>query len=251
MSKSAVQAVQPAVDPDRIKDQFTAMISHELRTPLCAAKEAVELLSEGIAGAVSAQQTPFLDVASRNIDRLGRIIDNVLDFGVLQRGQLAIVPEALTLGPFLESFVAEQSPVAAKAGLRLEFREETGAPLVSADRARLRQVLLNLLDNAIRYTSEGRITIELAAAQDDARITVVDTGCGLSEDVLEEIFEPFFQVSVGTGRRVGGCGIGLALCRGLVELHGGKIWAQSQLGHGTSLHILLPGADKASLGSRP
>ena len=242
MSTSPVRAADAAAE--RIKDEFTAMISHELRTPLCAAKEAVDLLADGMAGAVDPKQAPFLELASRNIARLSGIIDNVLDFGVLQRGQLSMSPERLAIGPFLESFVAANSSSATTAGLTVRVDVAPGIQQICFDPMRLRQVLLNLLDNAVRYTKIGEIRFAAARRPGGVSLTVSDTGCGISAEDLPQIFDPFYQVSVGTGRRVGGCGLGLALCRGLVELQGGRIWAESTLNQGTSIHLSLIGADE-------
>jgi len=240
MSTSPVRAADAAAE--RIKDEFTAMISHELRTPLCAAKEAVDLLADGMAGTVDPKQAPFLELASRNIARLSGIIDNVLDFGVLQRGQLSMNPERLLLGPFLESFLATHTPAGSHLALVVDV--DPTVPQIAFDPIRLRQVLINVLDNALRHTQTGEIRFTARARSPGVSLIVSDTGCGIAEDDLERIFTPFYQVSTGTGRRVGGCGLGLALCKGLVELQGGRMWAESKLSHGTSIHLLLSSADE-------
>ena len=235
--KRMVESLQRAV---MVKVEFTSMVSHELRTPLTAIKEAIDVVADQTAGPVNQHQTEFLALAKRNVDRLHRLINDTLDFSKLERGEFRLELGPHDLNALTREIVMQQRVAAQKQGLRLELSLEEGLPPVRVDPDRVSQVLVNLIGNAIRYCDGGWIEVSTRRGDgEDVVVKVQDSGPGIPEDKLEHIFEAFVQLSTGPGRRSGGTGLGLSISKKLVELHGGRIWVESEVGRGSAFNFTL------------
>jgi two-component system phosphate regulon sensor histidine kinase PhoR len=227
---------------ERARREFVANVSHELRTPLTAIKGYAENLRDGGLQdpAVAAQ---FVDVIHRNAERLRSLIEDLLDLSSVEQGQAR-----LTLGPVRLADVVAQAaavirPAAQKKGqtLTLDLAEGLSAP--RADRDRLAQVLINLLENAVKFTPEGgRIAVSGSAAPGRVVLSVSDTGVGIPPDEVPRIFERFYRVDRSRDRREGGTGLGLAIAKHLVQAMGGTIQVESAQGAGTTFRVTLPAA---------
>lgn len=239
------------LEGDRRKDEFLATLAHELRNPLAPIRNALEILRLG--GTNPAATDQARQIMDRQIRQMVRLIDDLLDVSRITRGKLRLNTERLALADPIEVAVEASTPAIEKAGLKFAV-ELPGEPIwIVGDRVRLAQVFANLLNNAAKYTERGGIVV-LTAAQDGAHavVSVRDTGVGIPPEELPHIFELFTQVDRNLNRTDGGLGIGLALARRLVELHGGTIDAKSGgVGLGAELVVRLPRDGKDNPGAEP
>ncbi len=219
------------------KDKFVANVSHELRTPLTAIKEGVSLLKDGVLGSLSSQQTDFLRTVAKNADRLMLLIEHILDMAKIGAGRLWLSRRRLKLLPLIEANLEQLKSIAGRRRLRCEC-EEIAAPDVFADDQKIGQVLTNLISNAVKFThEEGSITCRLQGREGSVAVTIQDDGVGITLGDLTKLFERFSQVGE---YKTGGTGLGLVLCKELVELHRGTISAASELGKGSAFTFTLP-----------
>jgi PAS domain S-box-containing protein len=222
------------------KSGFLATMSHELRTPLNALEGYSSLLEEGIYGPVNEAQLGALARMRRARAHLVELIDQVLDVARVEAGTKRVKPEPVAL-PVLVRDVAETLRGAADArGLSLSLEVPDDVPAVRTDPGMVRQILVNLVGNAVKFTERGGITVRLSAEGDAVRLEVADTGPGIPPELQERVFEPFFQVDPSTTRREGGVGLGLALCREFAHLLGGDLTLRSAPGEGTAFTLSLP-----------
>jgi CheY-like chemotaxis protein len=227
----------------RAKDVFLAALSHELRTPLSAVLGWVRLLRAGLMMDEAATEHA-LDVIERNAQHQGRLIDDLLDVSRIVAGKLALQMGPVDLARLVETAVDSMRPSADLRGIRLTGVADRTVGTVRGDAARLQQVVGNLLSNAVKFTpAGGGVDVRLAGADDRARITVTDTGQGIDVAFLPHVFEVFRQATGATGRVDRGLGLGLAIVRYLVELHGGTVSASSEgHGKGATFTVELPQA---------
>ena len=244
-------AREEARQANRVKDQFLATLSHELRTPINAILGYARMLVRR--PMTPEQQENALRVVERNATALAQIVEDVLDVSRIVSGKLAIRTEEVDLVPLVQHAVEAVVPMAQEKQVRVTTEVAVVRALVRGDASRLQQVLWNLLSNALKFTpAAGAVTVVLTADEQTARIQVQDTGIGIAADFLETIFEPFRQADSRETRERGGLGLGLAIIRRLVELHGGTIIATSDgEGTGTTFEVTLPlaadpGADPAT-----
>jgi PAS domain S-box-containing protein len=242
--KLMVDTVQRAV---MVKSEFTSMVSHELRTPLTAIKEAIDVVEDGTAGPVNEHQKGFLTLAKRNVDRLHRLINDTLDFSKLERGEFHLQPQWHDLNALVEEVVRQQALPAQKRGLEMEFVPDALLQRVWLDADRISQVLVNLVGNAIRYCDQGSIRVRTRRRDHDVVVEVEDSGPGIPPESLHNIFDAFVQLSSGPQRRTGGTGLGLAISKKIVELHGGQVWAESELGRGSKFLFTLSAKGRAAI----
>jgi signal transduction histidine kinase len=223
------------------KTTFVTLVSHELRTPLASIMGYTELLREGGSGPLSPTQREWLGIIGHNADRLETLIDDLLDTARMELGKIELKLTPLDLRPLIQEVARALRPQIARKGQRLTLELAEALPAVVGDADRIRQILTNLLSNALKYTpSGGRITI---TAREDAgcvRVAVQDTGVGLTPDEQAQLFTPFFRAQHDPTQRVGGTGLGLAITRALVELHGGAITVTSAPGQGSTFSVTLP-----------
>jgi PAS domain S-box-containing protein len=236
------QARQEAEMANRLKDEFLAAVSHELRTPLTVILGWVQLAK---AGQVSADRYPeLLSRIGRNAETLARLVNDLLDLSRLVSGRYTLDLSAVPLVDVLESTVDSLRPTAETKGVAIETRFPADTGPVSGDATRLQQVIGNLLSNAVKYTpAGGTVWLSCERTKRGLEIRVRDTGEGISAEFLPHVFEPFRQASAGTTRTGAGLGLGLAIVRHLVELHGGTVRAESPgLGQGATFVVDLPAA---------
>jgi signal transduction histidine kinase len=249
----AEEARANAEAANRAKSDFLAVMSHELRTPLNAIAGYAELMALGLRGPITEQQQRDLERIRASQEHLLGLISGVLDLSRIETGRVQYDIAPIALGPFLGSLDALVEPQAVAKALALELGSCPSGLTVLADREKLRQVLLNLLSNAIRYTpSGGRITIA-AEARDDGTVavTVRDTGIGIAPEALGQIFEPFVQLDRSLTRVRDGVGLGLAISRDLARAMGGELTAASAVGTGSTFTLTLPAAPAGSGTSLP
>jgi two-component system sensor histidine kinase VicK len=238
---------------ERMKDEFISTVSHELRTPLTSLRASLGLVSSGALEKRPEKQQQMLELALASCDRLVKLVNDIVDFNSVEHGQLELHRETLQARDLLQQAADAAHGQATAAHTRIQLQAAPGA--VYADEERTLQVLGELLTNAIKFSDQGT-TVRLAAhkmgaeaggsgEQDAMCFTVEDQGYGISAEKLERIFERFQQGDASDTRPLGGTGLGLALCRRIVEQHGGRIWAESEVGKGSRFHFTLPDASTA------
>ncbi|MBA4138749.1 MAG: histidine kinase [Opitutus sp.] len=230
---------------ERMRRDFVANASHELRTPLSVIKGYVETLLDGHSSMADADREKFLRTIQRHSDRLNAIIGDLLTLSRLESATPGLAFARVDMADFLGELHADYQERAAATQHHLELRLDESAGMIEADREKLTQVLGNLLDNALKYSPPGS-KIELSAlglaATGEVEIGVRDNGPGIPAEDLPHIFERFYRVEKGRSRESGGTGLGLSIVKHIVQLHGGRVWAESPLGQGTSVLVRLPRA---------
>jgi signal transduction histidine kinase len=228
----------------QFKDEFLSHVSHELRSPLTAIHQFVTILQDGLAGPLVPEQHQYLQIVLRNVKQLDSMINDLLDVTRVQSGKLVMEPQCASAADAVV-YVVNTLQVAAKAKMiALDSDIEDGLPMVFADPTRIRQILVVLVDNAIKFTPTGGVVkVKVRAFSDDPNqvvLEVSDTGCGIRPNFTERIFERLFQAPdpASTGRK--GLGLGLYICKELVTIQGGRIWAKSTLGQGSTFSFTLP-----------
>jgi signal transduction histidine kinase/ActR/RegA family two-component response regulator len=237
--EAAQQLAQRAEEANRIKDEFLATVSHELRTPLNAIVGWAAILRQQ---SLDASVSKAVEVIDRNARAQAKIIDDILDVSRIVTGKLKIEPEAVDLVAVTRAAIEVVLPTAAVKQIRIQFDAQEPSAWLIGDADRLQQVVWNLLSNAVKFTtSGGSIQVRVARGGSSVSLNVTDTGQGIEPDFLPFVFERFKQADASTTRRIGGLGLGLALVRHLVELHGGMVTAHSPgLGLGSTFAITLP-----------
>lgn len=234
--KLAEQRMTEAAD---MKSEFTSIVSHELRTPLSVIKEAVAIVAEGMAGPLNKQQSDFLATAKRNIDRLGRLINDVLDFQKLEAMKVKFRFEKNDLNELVQEVVSGYGLTARSKGLAIETRLQVGLEPIVFDRDRITQVLSNLINNAVKFTDQGHIWLETRLEGGSVRVSVQDEGGGVKPEDLNKLFKSFSQLSNGKGA-TGGTGLGLAISKKIIDAHRGQIGVISDYGRGSTFFFTLP-----------
>jgi PAS domain S-box-containing protein len=231
--KKAERALQEAV---KAKSAFTNMVSHELRTPLGALKESISQVLEGLLGTLTEDQRKFLEIAKRNVDRLARLITEVLDFQTLEAGKMAFKMQDNDINEVTKETKETMNIIAKAKGLDFILNLDKELPKIKFDRDKINQVLTNLVNNSLKLTEKGSITISTTQGNNVIQISVKDTGPGIKEEDMPRLFQQYEQLE----RKVGGTGLGLAISLEIIKAHGGKIWAESKFGQGTTMHFILP-----------
>ena len=222
------------------KSDFLANMSHELRTPLNAIIGFSQVLRDGISGEVNARQAEYLDDIVTSANHLLALINDVLDLSKVEAGQVELQVAPFSLRDALERGVSMVREQATTNGVQVALHANGGLDAVTGDERRIRQVIFNLLSNAVKFTEEGGL-VDVGAEQrnGEVEVSVTDTGPGIAREDLDRIFEEFQQTEAGA-RQHEGTGLGLALSKRFVEMHGGRIWCESELGKGSTFHFTLP-----------
>ena len=229
------EALDAAEASSRAKSQFLANMSHELRTPLTKLRGPLMLIDKLDGGQLSPQGRQMLDISLRASTRLETILLDLLLLSAIQVGEVAIQPSAVQVEPLLAELASEFGPAAAEKGIALLVAAAPGLAPVEADGQRLKDVLRRIVDNAIRFTDAGTVTLEAVPGE----LRVTDTGEGIAAGSLETIFQAFEQCDNSDTRRHQGCGIGLAIARGLCALQGHTLTVDSRLGEGSTFRVFL------------
>ena len=227
---------------DRLKSHFVSMVSHELRTPLTSVQGYTEMLKAGIYGSLSEKQTQALKRILINTRQLIAIVNDLLDQARIEAGQLSLHPAPLSPRKLAADVQATMQPLAEEQGLELTaFCADDVPRMVIGDQQRLQQILVNLINNAVKFTPEGKVSIHIYCPDPEHwALQVSDTGRGIPEDAADYIFEPFRQVDGSVTRSHKGIGLGLSIVRQLVDLMKGNITVESQVGEGSTFRIELP-----------
>jgi signal transduction histidine kinase len=229
---------------DRLKSAFLANMSHELRTPLNSILGFTDVMLEGLDGALTDYMNNDLRLIQKNGQHLLHLINDVLDMAKIESGRMNLHPERFTVHSVLDEVTNITSTLASEKNIALFIEEDSDQEVeIYADNTRIRQVMINLVNNAIKFTLNGKISMRVSRPDGaTALITVKDTGIGIPPDKLEAVFQEFTQVDTSTTRKVGGTGLGLPISRRLVEMHGGRLWAESTGvdGEGSTFLVELP-----------
>jgi signal transduction histidine kinase len=244
LTEELQKRAQELKELDRLKSAFLANMSHEFRTPLNSILGFTDVMLEGLDGQLTDYMDNDLRLIQKNGQHLLHLINDVLDMAKIESGRMNLHPERFTVNDLFEEVTSITSTLASEKNTALFIDGDSDKHIeIYADNTRIRQVMINLVNNAIKFTTNGKIALRTSRL-DGARvlITVKDTGLGIPVDHLESIFQEFTQVDTSTTRKVGGTGLGLPISRRLVEMHGGRLWAESTgiEGEGATFHVELP-----------
>jgi len=226
------------------KNQFLSHVSHELRTPLTCIHQFVTILLDGLAGEVSPEQRDHLKTILKSVNQLGAMVRDLLEASRAESGKVRIEPRCVVIGEVIRQAVAMMQPIANEKEVGIEVGVETSIPFVHGDPGRILEVLINLIDNAIKFTPQGGSVIVRACLVptdlDFAYISVADTGCGIAPEARALIFERLYQDPNAEDNSRKGLGLGLFIAKELVTLHGGRMWVASEPGQGSTFSLTLP-----------
>ncbi|MCM2323370.1 MAG: hybrid sensor histidine kinase/response regulator [Oligoflexia bacterium] len=225
---------------DELKTDFISTVSHELRTPLTSIAGYTKLLAHEDAGPLNETQKEFLGIVDTNVQRLSELINDLLDIEKIEAGKIHLSRDRVDLVPILRECIETFSVLAAQKGLKLALVAPAQELVVIGDRARLFQIFMNLVSNAVKYTVQGEVEVRAEERNFAIVVEVRDTGIGISKEDQERLFEKFFRTRSAALSRQGGTGLGLSIARALVEGHHGKIQVESQVGVGTVFSVALP-----------
>ncbi len=222
---------------DELKTLFVSSVSHEVRNPLAILRTNLFTIDEGLAGEVTGEQKKILDVCYTTIKRISRLVDDLLNLYKIESGMVIAEIKEHNAVSMLENLVRENEILLNEKGIKLATNVGNDVQIIRCDEDKIVQVMNNLLSNAIKYTPEnGKINFRIIKDTDGVKIECEDNGKGIPEGKVGKIFDKFERL----GSKKEGIGLGLAISKNIVELHGGQIWAESQLGKGTKLTVLLP-----------
>ena len=224
----------------RHKSQFLANMSHELRTPLNSIIGYTKLMLDGLEGDVNEEQKQDLQTVYNNSKHLLELINGLLDLSRIEAGKTVLNYEAFTISDLLSEAIPGMEQLAREKGLTLTYSVTPDIDNLYADKAKTKQVLINILGNAVKFTNEGSVKLNVAETDSDLTFSVTDTGIGMKKEDLEAIFESFKQVGPAQIAGYEGTGLGLAISRQFIDMQGGKIWAESELGKGSTFTFTLP-----------
>ena len=222
------------------KSQFLANMSHELRTPLNAIIGYTEMLADGLYGEIGEKAQGILERVQSNGRHLLGLINDVLDLSKIEAGQLTLTTEQYSVADVVATVLSATESLARTKGLNLSSSVASGLPVGSGDARRLTQVLLNLVGNAIKFTDSGSVEIRARQVIDDFEFSVVDSGFGIAPEHQARIFDEFQQIDNTSTRKTGGTGLGLSISRRIVEMHGGRITVESEIGKGSTFKVTVP-----------
>ncbi|SNQ61682.1 PAS domain S-box protein [Candidatus Methanoperedens nitratireducens] len=233
------KSCEDLIEADRIKTEFISNITHELLTPLTSIRGFTELLYDETTGKINDDQKKSLQIILRNSDRLIRLIKDLLDVSHLEKDKFGMRFGLISIEDIISRCIQDLQPQAKYKEITI-IRNINMLPRIWGDEGRLTQVITNLLANAIKFTPQkGTITVTAKENHNEVKISITDTGIGIPHDQLSRIFERFYQIDGSNSRKYGGAGLGLSICKSIVESHYGSIWAESD-GNGSTFHIVLP-----------
>jgi PAS domain S-box-containing protein len=227
---------------DKMKSDFVSNVSHELRTPLTSIKGSVDNMLDGLTGSLDEKQVRYLARIKSNADRLSRLINDLLDLSKIEAGRIDVRPTTLPMKALAEEIAEHLKPLAAEKFIRIEVAAPDPGITVWADRDKVIQVLMNLIGNAFKFTPHnGKVTVAVAKHENEwVQISVADTGPGILPEESGKIFAKFYQIADADKDKPKGSGLGLAISKALIEMHGGRIWVESEMGKGSTFSFTLP-----------
>lgn len=226
---------------DKLKTEFLVTVSHELLTPLTCIKSLTYNLLHGVVGELDPKKKEYAQLIKEDADRLEEILHDILNFSKLEAGKIVLRKEPLDVQPLITKVIRAMQPITQEKNVILRQNMCAAFPPVPADRARLEEILTNLIENAVKFTpAGGKIEIDAADSVKNVRITVKDTGMGIEPENVDKIFAHFTQFHRENGPGAQGIGLGLAIVKKLVEMHGGQITVQSQVQKGTTFQFTIP-----------
>ena len=239
------QAVMEMREIDRLKSQFLANMSHELRTPLNSIIGFSRVILKGIDGPITELQQQDLTAIYNSGSHLLSLINDILDLSKIEAGKMELAFDEVNITDVTNSVLSTMTGLVKDKPVELKREIEADLPTVRADAIRVRQVMINLLSNAAKFTDEGNIVVQVglrpnASGRNEIQVSVTDTGPGISEQDQTKLFQPFSQVDDSPTRKTGGTGLGLSICQHLISMHGGRIWVESQVGKGSTFYFTLP-----------
>ncbi|MDR3573011.1 MAG: ATP-binding protein [Anaerolineaceae bacterium] len=233
-------AVIKAESADRLKSSFLATMSHELRTPLNSIIGFTGILLQKLVGPLSQEQEKQLSMVQGSAHHLLELINDVLDVSKIEAGQVVVFNELFDMGAAIQKSGEKIKPLADKKGLALITIITPEVIEISSDRRRVEQILINLLNNAVKFTEQGEVRLESQIENDWLVTRIIDSGIGIKQEDISSLFKPFQQIDTGITRQYEGTGLGLSICKRLVDLLGGQIWVESELGKGSTFTFTLP-----------
>ncbi len=223
---------------EQVRTEFLGSVSHELRTPIFAIQGFIETL---LGGAVNDPKVnmSFLEKANNHTQNLNNLLNDLIDISMIESGQMKMSFRYFHFGEYIEEIIGDFTPAASAKGLQINYLPVRSDLMLFGDRDRLRQVFVNLLTNALKYTEKGEISIIVEEMNKSAKITVKDSGIGIPEEDLPRVFERFYRVDKARSREIGGTGLGLAIVKHIIEAHGSKVAVKSQYGEGSEFSFTL------------
>lgn len=226
---------------DEMKSDFFSSVAHELRTPLSTIKMGTSLLREGVEGPVTEGQRDLLVVLEKESNRLIGMLNSLLDLSKMEAGMMSFNLEPKNISPLIDQAIGEIGPLVEAKKINLEVTVKEGLPILKIDSERILQALRNIIGNAVKFTPEkGRVSISVRSVDGVIEVSVADTGPGIPAENLITIFEKFRQATTRGSPPIQGTGLGLAITKQIIVHHGGKIWAESEPGHGSTFIFILP-----------
>lgn len=223
---------------DKLKSAFVSNVSHEFKNPLFIIRDAVSVVLEGLTETKNTKQKEMLEMVVRNANRMLRLVMNLLDISKIESGKMEMEIEEIQLASLLEEILEEYRSEISKKGINLKKNIFANVGVIQADKDKMIEVIVNLLSNAIKYTSKGGdIFIKLEGQDKEVRFEISDTGPGIAEENIAKIFDKFERV---TAEKQEGTGLGLPIAKDIVELHKGKMWAESEFGKGSKFIFTIP-----------
>ena len=234
------------MEASRLKSQFLANMSHELRTPLNSIIGFSKVLLNRLDGELTERQEAYIRSVHNSSRHLLELINGILDFSRIEAGKFEMRPEKVDMLSLVDECIESSLSLVRDKRLKIEKDVPLDLPEVLADRTRIKQVLLNLMSNAIKFTAAGKILVHVRREPEAIHVSVADTGIGISSVDLTRLFEPFQRLDNPLAQQADGTGLGLAISKKFVELHRGHIWAESRESQGSTFHFTLPLAAVAS-----
>ncbi len=248
LKERLLSASQEIEKLSKAKSDFLSLVSHELWTPLTSLKESISIVLDGIAGPLNDRQKEFLNIAINNLNRVSNIIIDILDFSTLSSGRMAMHKERLNINEIIKRVYASFNENLGRNNLRFELSLDDGLEPAWFDPKRIREVLKNLISNSIKFNrGDGKIKISTARATINKKkfikVSIEDEGIGISKKNIPRLFNDFSPLDNSMTRAHRGVGLGLSICKGIVGLHGGRIWAESEEDRGSRFIFTLPITD--------
>lgn len=233
--------ISKELETERTRREFVYLASHELRTPLTAIKGFLDMIVEGDAGEANPTVIEYVKNAYEGVERLLRLVEDLLNVSRIEEGKISINPQSVEIVSEIKTLISDLLPTAQRRGLYLEFEPPTkDIPPIEVDPDRLREIMVNLVGNAIKFTNSGGVTVALQSKGEELIISIKDTGIGIAEKDLPNLFKRFYRVAISTAAEKHGTGLGLYIVKTLIEMMGGRVWVESKLGQGSTFSFSIP-----------